>query len=138
MRYTETARVCACSELRTQRRPPSVFLKVLGCFGDFKKWQHHPVWNCSSFCLLSVSEIHYLRRIPRLRQRRLRQKRLRQKKAATKGVPCVQLRFQWAFSKQKACVRSLSPPCRTRAVPYMWVARGRLEMLATRALRVAE
>ena len=46
----------------------------------------------------------------------------------------MQLRFQWAFSKQKACVRSLSPPCRTRAVPYIWVARGRLEMLATRAL----
>ena len=90
------------------------------------------------FVSFSVSEIHYLRRIPRLRQRRLRQKRLRQKKAATKGVPRVQLRFQWAFSKQKACVRSLSPPCRTRAVPYMWVARGRLEMLATRALRVAE
>ena len=63
---------------------------------------------------------------------------LRQKEAAVKGVPRVQLRFQWAFSKQKACVRSLSPPCRTRAVPYIWVARGRLEMLATRALRVAE
>ena len=65
-------------------------------------------------------------------------RRLRQKEAATKGIPRVQLRFQWAFSKQKACVRSLSPPCRTRAVPYIWVARGRLEMLATRALRVAE